>query len=124
MKTAKNVRCAPLVAALFLTIGMASGAKAQEAAVDFAQLETKTRPGDTVSVIEAGGRETKWKLGTVPLQTLIQRAGLSIPEVRVVTVARDDSLWNGALIGLAVAGVPWLVVCAANDWCCYNEYGA
>ena len=42
-------------------------------------------------------------------------------------VGRDagrDSPWNGALIGLAVAGGPWLAVCAANDWCYYNEYGA
>ena len=37
---------------------------------------------------------------------------------------RRDSPWNGALIGLAVAGGPWLAVCAAYDWCYYNEYGA
>jgi hypothetical protein len=35
-----------------------------------------------------------------------------------------DSLWNDALLGLAVAGTPWLIVCALNDWCYYNEYGA
>jgi hypothetical protein len=45
-------------------------------------------------------------------------------DVTRIEVERSDSLWNGTLLGLAVAGTPWLIVCALNDWCYYNEYGA
>ena len=113
-----------VVLALALTIAITNVVNAQDAAIDFARLHELTKPGDTVYVTDTAGRNTKWMLGEVPLESLLQQAGLSAPEVKEVALQRRDSPWNGALIGLAVAGGPWLAVCAANDWCYYNEYGA
>jgi len=45
---------------------------------------------------------------------------LSERDVREITLERRDSLWTVTLMGLAAVGVPWLVVCVANDWCYYN----
>jgi hypothetical protein len=114
----------PFVVTLALAIGIANAASAQDAPIDFARLHSLTRPGDTVYPTDTTGRDTKWTIREVPLESLLRRAGLSAPEVKEIVRERGDSPWNGALIGLAVAGVPWLAVCAANDWCYYNEYGA
>ena len=113
-----------VVVAVALAMGITNTASAQDAPIDFARLHTLTRPGDTVYITDAAGRGTTWMLGDVPLELLLQRAGVSGPDVKEVVLERGDSPWNGALIGLAVAGVPWLAVCAASDWCYYNEYGA
>jgi len=117
-------RYTTLVITLVFATGSANAAGAQDAPIDFARLNALTRPGDTVHITDPDGRDTKWKLSDMPLELLMQRAGISSPEVQKVALERPDSPWNGALIGLAVTGVPWLAVCAANDWCYYNEYGA
>jgi hypothetical protein len=113
-----------IVLALVLTIAITNVVNAQDAAIDFARLHELTQPGDTVYITDTAGRDTKWTLGDLALESVLQKAGLSSPEVKAVVLERRDSPWNGALIGLAVAGGPWLAVCAANDWCYYNEYGA
>ena len=110
--------------ALTLTAGISHAASAQDAPIDLGRLQALTRPGDTLYVRDSAGRDTKLRLGDVPLEVVFERAGVSAAEVTEVAVERGDSPWNGALIGLAVAGAPWLAVCAANDWCYYNEYGA
>ena len=111
-------------AAFFLLLGLASTASAQDASDDWDRAASQTRPGDVVHVTDAGNRAFRWRLGEIPIDEVIRQAGLDRTNVATMTVERTDSPWNGALIGLAAAGVPWLVVCAANDWCYYNEYGA
>jgi hypothetical protein len=87
-------------------------------------LRVLTKAGDTVYVTSADGRIRRWTLRDVPLELVMQQAGLSVADVRNIARERADSVWNGTLIGLAVAATPWLIVCAANDWCYYNEYGS
>ena len=113
-----------VVLALALTIAMTNVVNAQDATIDFARLHELTKPGDTVYITDTTGRDTKWTVGNVALESVLQQVGLPAPEVKEVVLERRDSPWNGALIGMAVAGGPWLAVCAANDWCYYNEYGA
>lgn len=113
-----------LVVALAAAIGIADAASAQDPPVDLAGVSPSTRPGDIVYITETTGRDTKWIIGDAPLELLLRQAGLSAPEVKEIVLERRDAAWNGTLIGLAVAGVPWVAVCAANDWCYYNEYGA
>jgi hypothetical protein len=113
-----------LVLAFALLAGVTRDAVAQEQPVDFVKLGVQTRAGDTVFVTDIAGRQTTLKLGNVPFEQLIRQTGLSDADVKEIAVERADSPWNGALIGLALAGTPWLIVCAANDWCYYNEYGA
>ena len=113
-----------LVITLALMIGSVDVATAQEPSKDFAGLHDLTKAGDTVYVTSTDGRIRRWTLGDVPLELVMQQAGLSVADVRDIARERADSVWNGALIGLAVAATPWLIVCAANDWCYYNEYGS
>jgi hypothetical protein len=110
-------------AAVVLVLGFASGANAQEPS-EWNQAGSQTRPGDVVHVTDTAGRTFRWKLADLPIDEVIRQAGLSENTVASVAVERSDSPWNGALTGLAVAGTPWLIICATNDWCYYNEYGA
>lgn len=110
-------------AGVMLVLGFAGGANAQEPS-EWNEARSQTRPGDVVHVTDTAGRAFRWKLADLAIDDVIRQAGLSEKTVASVAVERSDSPWNGALIGLAVAGTPWLIVCAANDWCYYNEYGA
>ena len=112
------------VAALALLLGLASTAIAQEASDDWVRATSQTRSGDVVHVTHTGSRAFRWRLGEIPIDEMIRQAGLDRSNVATMAVERTDSPWNGALIGLAAVGAPWLFVCAANDWCYYNEYGA
>ena len=106
---------------------MTSAAIAQDAGVDVGQLREQIRSGDTVYVTDSNGRETRTPLrnaGAAEVDRLLTQLGDRAQDVTRIEVERPDSLWNGALLGLAVAGTPWLIVCALNDWCYYNEYGA
>jgi hypothetical protein len=111
-------------AAVVLLLGLASTASPQDASDDWVRATSQTRPGDVVQVTDTGSRAFRWRLGEIPIDEVIRQAGLDRTSVATMAVERTDSLWNGVLIGVAAAGVPWLVVCAANDWCYYNEYGA
>jgi len=113
-----------LLVALALLVGVASAADAQEASGDWPRATSHTRKGDVVHVTEAGGRAFRWTLTEMSVDELLRDAGVAQDDVTTLVVERMDAPWNGALIGLAVAGTPWLLVCAANDWCYYNEYGA
>ena len=113
----------PLVVALVLAV-TAGAANAQAPPLDFAHIQASMKPDDVLVVTHSSGRLVKWKVADVPVELLVRRAAITPTDIRQIAVERVDSPWNGALIGLAIAGVPWLIVCAANDWCYYNEYGA
>lgn len=111
----------------FVCAGITNAAIAQDAAVDVGQLRDQIRSGDTVYVTDSNGRETRTPLrnaGAAEVDRLLTQLGDRAQDVTRIEVERPDSLWNGALLGLAAAGTPWLIVCALNDWCYYNEYGA
>lgn len=103
--------------------------------ISFDQLQRLVKSGDTIDITDMDGRKTSGTLAELSTEILTRQQGsgsrdvavppvlLSELNVKEVTIERKDSLWNGSLIGLAAAGVPWLIVCAANDWCYYNEYG-
>jgi hypothetical protein len=102
-------------------------AAAQEPVRDFSQLNTRLRPGDTVWVTDAQGREVKGRILSLGAEALtLEGRGdrtFGAPDVTTITVRRNDSLSNGAWIGLGIGGSLSLVGClasAASDdrgWC-------
>jgi hypothetical protein len=99
-----------IVAALVAALSLAAPAPcvAQEPVRDFSQLDTRLKPGETVWVTDAQGREVKGRIQTLSPDTLILSggdartyAGVDVLELRR---RRPDPLWNGALIGFAVGG--------------------
>jgi hypothetical protein len=116
-----------MLAAFALCAGISTAAIAQDSAFDFGRLRDQIRTGDTVYVTDSNGRETRTSIrdaGGAEVERLIDELGRRAPTVTRVQVERSDSLWNGTFFGLAIAGTPWLIVCALNDWSYYNEYGA
>jgi hypothetical protein len=109
-----------------LTIGIAvsvllcagvTRAEAQRVASSFDQLSVLVKPGDKITVVDAAGRETRGRIGTLSRDALIlvTSAGpRQLGEVDVSTISqrRGDSLKNGAIIG-AVAGTAYFVTMAA-----------
>ncbi len=116
----------PCLAALtaLLLVTVPQTATGQDSPVNVLALQRLLQPGDTLIVTAADGRVTRSVVRDSSIEPIIQR--LASPAARIDRIAaeRRDSVWNGALIGLAVAGAPWLIACAANDWCYYNEYGS
>jgi hypothetical protein len=113
-----------LVATVGLVMAVATSLHAQETITDVGRVQALIKRGDLVIVTDAMGRQTKSTVADPSAESLLRQLGLPTIDVREIAVERQDSIWNGALIGLAVAGTPWLITCAANDWCYYNEYGA
>ena len=100
---------------------------AQEPVRDFTQLNTRLVPGDTVWVTDAQGREVKGRIGALGADAITLDGGggrtFGAPDVRTIEVRRNDSLGNGALIGLGIGGGLTLGLCLANSdsndagWC-------
>lgn len=100
---------------------------AQEPVRDFSQLNTRLRPGDTIWVTDAQGREVKGRILSLGAEELtLEGRGdrtFRAPDVTAITVRRGDSLGNGALIGLAVGGLGTGLACLATaegqdkEWC-------
>jgi hypothetical protein len=91
-------------------------AEAQEAASSFEQLAALVQPGDTVTVVEATGAETKGQIWNLFRDKLIvgTAAGpreLGERDVAVIRQRRGDSLKNGAIIG-AAAGAAYFATMA------------
>jgi len=112
------------VVSLLLAFALAA---AQEPVRDFAQLNTRLRPGDTIWVTDAQGREVKGRIAAVGTDALTVDGGgsktFSAGDVRLVMERRHDSLANGALIGLGVGGIGTGLACLASadegqdQWC-------
>ena len=90
---------------------------AQEIASSFEQLAVLVKPGDKITVVDAAGRETGGRIGTLSSDALVLMTStgprhLTEGDVAAITQRRDDSLKNGAIIG-AVAGAAYYVTAAA-----------
>ena len=109
---------------LFLAFALAA---AQEPVRDFSQLNTRLKPGDTIWVTDAQGREVKGRIESLAPDSLGVDAGgfrtFSAGEVSMIRLRQGDSLGNGALIGLAVGGLGVGLACLAGTegqdegWC-------
>jgi hypothetical protein len=91
--------------------------EAQEVASSFDHLTVLVKPGDTITVVDVNGGETKgriWKLSGDALILITSAGPRQLGEVEVATISqrRDDSLKTGAIIG-AVAGTAYFVTAAA-----------
>ena len=118
-----------IVAALVAALSLAAPAlcAAQEPVRDFSQLNTRLRPGDTIWVTDAQGREVKGRILSLSTDALTLEGGrprsFGAPDVSAIQVRRNDSLANGALIGLGVGSGLTLVACLADTeareagWC-------
>jgi hypothetical protein len=112
-----------IVAALacFLTLAATAPSAAQEPVTFFSQLDGELKPGDTVWVTDAQGRELKGEIGALEpgAITVRGRGGRTFngSDVRQVTVRQRDSLANGATIGMVIGALAGLgagiAACAA-----------
>ena len=101
-----------------------SSSAAQEPVKSFDQLNTRLKPGDTVWVTDAQGREIKGRMTSFAPDAIGVEANgaqlLRADEVRAVEHRRPDSLANGALIGLGVgfgAGAGLALLVCSEDEC-------
>jgi len=103
-------------------------AAAQEPVTSFDLLNTRLKPGDTIYVTDAQGREIKGKIHSLSPDALTLGADgsetFAAREVSAIRERRPDSLKNGALIGLGVGGGLALVACFSfaegsddGGWC-------
>ena len=90
---------------------------AQEPVKSFDQLNTRLKPGDTVWVTDAQGREIKGTIASLAPDSLAVKAGglrtFSAGDVSMIHLREGDSLRNGALIGLGIGGGIGIAGCAA-----------
>ena len=89
-----------------LVTAVAPSANAQGVAGSFEQLQVLVKPGDTVTVVDATGVETRGRIEELSISTLALVAGgtrreLSENDVTTVKQLRNDSPANGALYGAA-----------------------
>ena len=85
----------------------APAAQAQTLAGSFDQLQVLVKPGDTISVTDATGRELTGRIESLSqssLSLLVAGARHDLPEreVRTIRQRRSDSLANGAKWGLGI----------------------
>jgi len=119
-----KVALALAVISLLLAFALAA---AQEPVRTFDQLDTRLKPGDTVWVTDAQGREIKGKITSLAAEALALKADgsrtFSAADVRLVEERRGDSLLNGGLIGFGIGGVGFGLTCLATiddqdrGWC-------
>ena len=120
----RNSAAGVVVAAAFCVPSLAA---AQEPVRDFDQLNTRLKPGDTVWVTDTQGREVKGKVQALAPDAITLKGDgprtFAAGDVRLISERRNDSLANGALIGLGVGGGLGLVGCLASaessdaGWC-------
>ena len=113
-----------LVAVLFASPRVAA---AQEPVASFDQLNTRLKPGDTIWVTDAQGREVKGKIVDVAPGVLTLKADgaktYTSGDVNLIRERQHDSLANGTLIGLGVGGLGVGLACLASvdgdekGWC-------
>lgn len=100
----------------FFLAALTQTAAAQGVAGSFEQLQVLVKPGDTVTVTDATGRETRGKIAELTGSTLALLAGgtrLELRESDVMTIKQlySDSLADGAIWG-AVGGAAYVAAMA------------
>ena len=117
----KSWRLAITLAALSLLLAFALAA-AQEPVKSFDQLNTRLKPGDTVWITDARGREIEGRIESLAPDAITLDAGgariFAAADVGLIRDGRRDSLKNGTLIGLGIGGglaAAWCVAAAATD---------
>ncbi len=98
-----------LLVALTLLLGSASLAHPQGIAGSFEQLRLLVRAGETVTVRDRAGNDTRGRISSLSPERLLLESGSQSREFRETDVStirarRSDSLSNGALWGLGVGG--------------------
>jgi hypothetical protein len=127
----------PFAVAVLLSLSLPFTASAQAVATSFEELRSLVKPGETIHLTDATGRTIRGRVGdlsasslevlvrqTAPdgRETFVPQRRLSESDVRQILVQRRDPVWKGTLIGAAVVGGPWLLVCnPATDWCYYGD---
>ena len=122
---------------VLISLSVPLTARAQAVATSFEELRSLVRPGERIDVIDAKGRTTRGKLGALSTSSLeffardtapdgserfIAQKPLAESDIRQIVVRRRDPVWKGTLIGAAVVGGPWLLLCnPSTDWCYYND---
>ena len=106
------VTWAPFAVLLIVLLPVASAA--QEPVKSFDQLNTRLKPGDTIWVTDAQGREIKGRITSLAPDTLglDGRGATTLPadQVRVVENRRHDSLKNGS------SSASWSVSAPVGAW--------
>lgn len=95
---------------------------AQEPVKSFDQLNTRLKPGDTVWITDAQGREVEGRIQALAPGAITLEGGnanaFAAREVRIIRDRERDSLKNGTLIGLGVGGglaLTWCLAAVAAD---------
>ncbi len=104
-------------------LSCASAAEAQGVASSLRDLQLLVRPGETVTVVDAGGNNVQGRVESITASSLVlgtadRRRSWEEAEVVAVRQRRQDSLANGALIGLGVgagSALVTLAIFAAGD---------
>jgi len=123
----RSWKVAVVLAVISLLLAVALAA-AQEPVRDFAQLNTRLRPGDTIWVTDAQGREIKGRIQTLSPDAVVLKGNgdrtFGAADVTTIRLRGIDTLRSGALIGLGVGAASGLALCAAGDatgsdwaWC-------
>ena len=108
------MRIAALAAAVTLAAALClpSPASAQTSSSVYPSLGDQLKPGDTIWVTDAQGREIKGKIGSLEPGAITLRGGggrtFNLSELRQVTVRRGDPVANGGTIGMAVGALAGL----------------
>ena len=121
------VKYAPLAALLIVLLPAL--AAAQKPVTSFDQLNTRLKPGDTVWLTDAEGRETKGKIRDLSPASLRLSAGGTTQDVEAarvgaIRVQPKDSLKNGVLWGVLIGFVGGALSCGLNPECAGDEAGA
>ena len=120
MRLARTV--VAILVAIVIAIVAPAIAAAQEPVRSFDQLNTRLKPGDTVWVTDARGREIEGRIESLGPDAIKLDAGgariFPAADVGLIRDGRRDSLKNGTLIGLGIGGglaAAWCVAAAATD---------
>ena len=114
---------------LAAVICVPSSAAAQQPVKSFDALNTRLKPGDTIWVTDAEGREIKGKVqGLSPASLQVKSGGATrdFPPARVatITVQPKDPLRNGVLWGALIGFAGGAASCLVNEECTGDEGAA